>query len=218
LYFIFVIFNKNKIQMNIIAFQKAFQDRDVISVNDILKTFSDFDTRRLVEWQEKKYIQKLINKYYVWPQQPLTESRLFFTANRLCSNSYVSLWSAMRWYGFIPEGVYQVFSVTTKQTHHFDTILGRFNYQHVKPNFLFGYIPIRIEERDFLMAEPEKAILDTFYLSRDVNNEEDLVAMRLNYDLVAERCSIDRLKAYAKAISNRRVLKLTHILIKQLIQ
>jgi hypothetical protein len=35
--------------MNFISSQKAFQKRDVIPVNDILKRFPDFDTRRLAE-------------------------------------------------------------------------------------------------------------------------------------------------------------------------
>lgn len=204
--------------MNFISFQKAFQERDVIAVNDILKQFPDFDTRRLVEWQDKQYLQKLINKYYIWPQKPISESRLFFTANRLCSNSYVSLWSALRWYGFIPEGVYQVFSVSSKQTHHFETVLGRFNYHHLKANLLFGYGPQRLENRDFLMAEPEKALLDTFYLMPSLKDELDLEAMRLNPDTIAERCSVEKLTAYADAIGNKRVSKLTTLLLGQLPQ
>jgi predicted transcriptional regulator of viral defense system len=202
--------------MNFIAFQKAFQERDVIPVNDILKQFEGFDTRRLVEWQKKEYILKLINKYYTWPQKPVSESRLFFTANQLCHHSYVSLWSALRWYGFIPEGVYQLFSVSSKQTHHFDTVLGRFNYHHIKPEFLFGYVPQRVENREFLIAEPEKALLDTFYLSPDLKTALDLEAMRLNLDLIAESCSVEKLTAFAEAIHNKRVSKLTSLLIKQL--
>jgi Nucleotidyl transferase AbiEii toxin, Type IV TA system len=36
----------------------------------------------LVEWQNKQHLQKRINKYYTWSQKPISESRLFFTANR----------------------------------------------------------------------------------------------------------------------------------------
>ncbi len=202
--------------MNFISFQKVFQERDVIPVNDILKQFPDFDTRRLVEWQDKQYLQKLINKYYTWPQRPISESRLFFTANRLCSNSYISLWSALRWYGFIPEGVYQIFSVSSKQTHHFETVLGHFNYHHLKPDLLFGYEPQRLENRDFLMAEPEKALLDTFYLTPSLKDKLDLEAMRLNLNLITERCSVEKLNDYANALGNKRVSKLTSILLRQL--
>ncbi|MEZ0611381.1 hypothetical protein ACAW74_22915 [Fibrella sp. WM1] len=202
--------------MNFYAFQQAFQDRAVIPVNDVLKQFPDFDTRRLVEWQDKGYLQKIINKYYTWPNQPLTTAKLFFTANRLCANSYVSLWSALRWYGFIPEGVYQVFSVTTRPTHNFDSSLGYFQYQHVKPDLFFGYRPVASSDGDFLLAEPEKALLDTFYLTPAIRDQLDLDGLRLNHDLIAEACQSDRLLGYASQMGNQRVSKLTHLLAERL--
>lgn len=202
--------------MNFISFQQAFQDRDVIPVNDILKQFPDFDTRRLVEWQDKGYLRKIINKYYTWNDQPLTGHRLFFTANRLCANSYISLWSALRWYGFIPEGVYQVFSVTTKQTHHFDTALGFFHYQHIKPHLFFGYRPLRSEQYDILIAEPEKALLDSFYLTPSLRDRLDVEGLRLNMPIIAEACKANTLLQYAQAYRNKRVERLTTLLIGQL--
>ncbi len=202
--------------MNFYAFQQAFQERDVIPVNDVLKRFPDFDTRRLVEWQQKGYLKKIINKFYTWPDRPLSEERLFFTANRLCANSYVSLWSALRWYGFIPEGVYQIFSVTTKQTHRFDTPLGCFQYQHVKPDLFFGYRPLPAAGREPLLAEPEKALLDTFYLNPALRDALDLEGLRLNYGLIAEACDPDRLASYAKAYRNQRVEKLSSLLLPRL--
>lgn len=202
--------------MDFVTFQRAFKDRTVIPVNDVLKRFPNFDTRRLVEWQDKGYLQKIINKYYTWPDQELTSNKLFFTANRLCANSYVSVWSALRWYGFIPKGVYQVFSVTTRQTHHFDTSMGYFHYQHVKPHLFFGYRPLQSDNNDFLMAEPEKALLDMFYLSPSIRDRLDLDGLRLNSWLIAEACQTERLLQYAEAFGNRRVEKLTRLLIEEL--
>ena len=202
--------------MNFFAFQQAFQERDVIPVNDILKRFPDFDTRRLVEWQDKGYLEKIINKYYSWTNRPISENRLFFTANRLCHNSYISLWSALRWYGFIPEGVYQIFSVTSKQTHQFDTPLGYFHYQHVKPDLMFGYRPVGSGPRDFLLAEPEKALLDTFYLDPSLRDMLDLEGLRLNTAIIAETCNPETLTIYAQAFHNKRVEKLSSLLIEAL--
>jgi predicted transcriptional regulator of viral defense system len=178
-----------------------------------LKRFPDFDTRRLVEWQNKGCIQKIINKFYSWTDRPVSEGRSFFTANRLCHNSYVSLWSALSWYGFIPEGVFQVFSVTTKQTHNFETSLGSFNYQHVKPDLFFGYRPVQSGQREFLMAEPEKALLDTFYLNPNIRDRLDIEGLRLNIEIIAEDCDLDRLALYAQAYQNKRVEKLSSLII-----
>lgn len=202
--------------MNFFTFQQAFQERDVIPVNDILKRFPDFDTRRLVEWQEKGYLEKIINKYYSWTNRPVSENRLFFTANRLCQNSYISLWSALRWYAFIPEGVYQIFSVTSKQTHHFDTPLGYFHYQHVKPDLLFGYRPVQSGSREFLLAEPEKALLDTFYLDTSLRDKLALEGLRFNTAIIAETCNSETLARYTQAYRNKRVEKMFSLLIASL--
>ena len=202
--------------MNFLVFQQAFRERDVIGVQDIFKVFPQFDTRRLVEWQQKGYLQKLINKYYTWPDKPLSEGRLFFTANRLCSPSYVSGWSALRWHGFIPEGVYQVTSVTTKQTHYFDTDFGRFGYQHLKPALFFGYEPMQVATHHFVMASPEKALLDTFYLTPMLKDSLDMDGLRLNCEHIKTGCDLDKLNAYTEAVGNNRVSKLVKILNKRL--
>ena len=56
--------------MNYESFRQTFENRTLIPPNDILKRFPDFDTHRLTEWQEKGYIQKVINRFYTW-QSPL---------------------------------------------------------------------------------------------------------------------------------------------------
>jgi predicted transcriptional regulator of viral defense system len=202
--------------MNFWAFQQAFGDRDVVGIEDIFKVFPQFDRRRLVEWQQKGYLQKLINKYYTWPNKTLTEGRLFFTANRLCSPSYVSGWSALRWYGCIPEGVYLVTSVTTQQTHHFDTFMGRFRYQHLKPSLFFGYEPVQVGTHNFRMASAEKALLDTLYLTPSLKDKEDVEGLRLNWELMRTRYDLAKLNAYSEAMANKRVSQLIREINKQL--
>ena len=41
--------------MNYEVFRQTFEGRTLISTNDILKRFPEFDTHRLTEWQEKGY-------------------------------------------------------------------------------------------------------------------------------------------------------------------
>ena len=202
--------------MNFETFRQAFENRTIIPTNDIIKRFPDFDTHRLTQWQHKGYIQKIINRFYTWPNKPLDDYKLALIANRIYAPSYISLKSALRWYYFIPEGVFQQFSVTTRKTKDFDTLIGGFRYKNVNPTLFFGYYPVPPERGGFLLAEPEKALLDTFYLYPQIKDRLDIEGLRLNYDEIAALCSIQKLEHYAYIFDNRRVYSLISIIIQAL--
>lgn len=204
--------------MNFFAFQQVFKERDLIPLNDIITRFPNFDSQRLHDWQKKGYIRKIINRYYGWADKSYAQKEIFFIAGRIYAPSYISLKSALHWYGFIPEGVYDVFSVSTRKTIKFDTGIGHFSYKMLKPKLYFGYQPIINERTSFLIADPEKAILDTFYLYPFLEDEMDIDGLRLNYDEIAATCSIEKLQLYAKAMENKRVSSLTKILITKFIE
>jgi hypothetical protein len=90
----------------------------------------------------------------------------FFLANQLVFPSYVSLESALSYYHIIPEGVYQITSVTTGKPAQYVSSEGTYVFRHVKQSLFFGFEAVR-DERGFetLMARPEKALLDFFYLN-----------------------------------------------------
>lgn len=92
-------------------------------------------------------------------KQPLSKELI---ANHLYGLSYLSLESALSYYGLIPERVYSTRSVTLKRARQFSTAIGIFDYVSV-PNEYFS-IGIRQElinnQYAFLIASPEKAICD----------------------------------------------------------
>lgn len=91
-------------------------------------------------------------------------------ANHLCAPSYVSMSSALRYYGLIPEAVYTMQSMTLKHARSFDTPLGRFEYRYIsKEAFSVGLTSIRKEGFAFVMATPEKALCDLIANSAKVN-------------------------------------------------
>lgn len=202
--------------MNFITFQKTFRDSGVIELGEVLKVFPDFHSRRLVEWQEKHYLEKIINRFYRWTDQPVSEQVLFYTANRIYRNSYVSLWSALSHYGLIPEGVTQTYSVSTRKTKSFDTPLGTFVYQHVKPSLFFGYRLVRWNDKPLLVAEPEKALLDTLYLHPHWQDPADVDALRLNWSVLAEIAQPAVLNEYASFYDSQRVNTLAAYITEQL--
>ena len=91
--------------------------------------------------------------------QPLC---LELIANHLYGPSYVSRHTALRYYGLIPEHVYLIQSVTTKQSRRFTNPTGVYDFQHCSASYF--PLGIRIEQVSdkvsFLMATPEKALCD----------------------------------------------------------
>jgi len=58
----------------------------------------------------------------------------FVIANRLQRSSYVSVQSALAFYGLIPDVVNTVVSVTAGRPERLDTPLGVYEFRHVKPD------------------------------------------------------------------------------------
>lgn len=91
-------------------------------------------------------------------------------ANHIYAPSYVSMSSALRYYGLIPETVYTTQSMTIKHSRSFDTPLGRFDYTFMNRDaFHIGVTSINKQSYAFLMATPEKALCDLIANSPKVN-------------------------------------------------
>jgi len=90
-------------------------------------------------------------------------------ANHLYGPSYISLESALSFYGLIPEKVFAIRSVTTKRAKQFATALGNFEYLTIPQDYYS--IGIRQEivnnEYAYLIASPEKAICDMIWSVRN---------------------------------------------------
>lgn len=183
--------------MNYLEFQNSLKNFPVFSIRDIKKAFSNFDNRRLVEWQNKKYIQKLRREYYYFLDQKKDENFLFFAANKMYHPSYVSMESALAYYHFIPEGVFLTSSISSRNTANFNTNIGDFVYNNIKKSLFFGYKIIQINDHPIKMAEPEKALLDFLYLKK-LNALEDMKNLRLNNLEINQTIDFQKLNQYQK--------------------
>ncbi|MBQ9475309.1 MAG: hypothetical protein IJU69_03535 [Bacteroidales bacterium] len=82
-------------------------------------------------------------------------------ANHLYSPSYVSMHTALRLYGLIPEQVHLVQSMTLKHSREFENALGKFSYTGVgRDYFPIGLRQEETEGTTFIIASPEKALCD----------------------------------------------------------
>jgi predicted transcriptional regulator of viral defense system len=153
--------------MKIRDFVNLYGDADFIdsSTFQVVSQNPEVLRRQVTEWQRQGYLHRLKRGMYVLDARFRRNSvEAFFLANQMVSPSYVSLESALSFYDIIPEQAFAFTSVTTKRTRRFDNIIGTFVYRSVKTSLLFGYEPIRMGNREVLMASREKALLDYLYL------------------------------------------------------
>lgn len=100
--------------------------------------------------------------YIPGPRLNIAKPEAFLLANHLLGPSYVSLESALSYWGFIPEKVYETISVTTQKSAVYQTPAGRFSYTHIPlPYYSFGIQQVELTKKQrVLMATPEKALCD----------------------------------------------------------
>lgn len=193
--------------MNYIEFKEKLKNFTVFSLSDIKKLDSAFHRRRLNEWQNKGYIKKVIKGYYVFSDLELEEKTIFEIANRIYAPSYISLEMALSYYNLIPEAVYGVTSISTRKTYTFETPLAKFIYRTIKPQLFFGYELIEYKGKSFKIANPEKTILDYFYLHPELKNNGDFAEIRMNKDIFLKLIDEKRLKIFLKKFPQKKLTK-----------
>ena len=122
--------------------------------------------RQLSRWVKAGRLYRLRRGLYVLaPPFQKVKPHPFVVANRMVRGSYVSLQSALAYYGLIPEVVPVVTNVTTARPGQWGTPLGTYEFRHIKTELFFGYRRVEVSpgQRAFV-ATPEKALLDLTYL------------------------------------------------------
>jgi predicted transcriptional regulator of viral defense system len=77
--------------------------------------------------------------------------------------AYVSLQSALYHHGMISQIPASIYAVSLARTRRYVTPLGMVSIHHLAPEFFFGFETLG--DKGIRMAQPEKALLDVFYLA-----------------------------------------------------
>ena len=147
-----------------------------------------------------EYIKKGL--YVSGPTLKANRPEPFLLANHILGPSYVSLESALSYYGFIPERVYEITSITTKAARKFETPMGVFNYIRLPlPYYSFGIQQTKFTDKQYaMMASPEKALCDKIVTTSglQLRNQKNVMSYLVE-DLRMGRDNLKELKT--KAIS-----------------
>lgn len=137
--------------------------------------------RQLSRWKQTGKIVQLRRGVYTLaaPYQQVPPHP-FLIANTLMPGSYVSLQSALAYYGLIPEYVSQTLSVTSLRPSQWQNPLGDFRFQHVAAHLFFGYQKVSLTAgQEAFVAFPEKALLDLVHLTPNGDDPLFLAGLRL---------------------------------------
>lgn len=108
--------------------------------------------------------------YVVSPKISRVELSSFLIANHIYGPSYVSMQTALRYYGLIPEAVYAIQSMTTGRGGEYTNMTGRYEYTHLS----WAYYKVGVMIKDegavsFMIATPEKALCDLMVYTPKLN-------------------------------------------------
>lgn len=160
---------------------------------------------QLTLWVKKGYLLRLKSGLFVIAEYA-SKLKCEEVAYLIYQPSYISLESALSHYGFIPETVYTHTSVTAKINRTFENHFGRFIYRHINKNLFWGYASVHTEYGLYLMAEPEKALLDYLYLNLPkIRSQADLDHMRMNQDQIEQQLEIPKYKKYLSAFGIKKL-------------
>ena len=171
--------------MKYAEFKNAVLDKPLILSRDILrfKTGRQNILNQLRRWRKRGLLVRIKRGVYILNKNDRRiNPSLKFLANQIYSPSYVSMEYALNFYGLIPESVHTVTSVSTRKTARFKNASGDFVYQHIQPSAYRGYKSLKDEAGlGFLIAEPEKAVVDFLYLNKSGIKAEDKSVFRESF-------------------------------------
>ena len=114
--------------------------------------------------------------------------------------AYVSFFSALHLHGLIEQIPRVVYAATTAHSHVETTPLGRYSFHQIEPRFFVGFDWYR-DNRSFLIASAEKALVDGLYIStRKGRRFGSLPELELERNF-----SIRRARALVGQISDSRI-------------
>lgn len=126
--------------------------KDILGIGKEGTTFNIL--KRLVK---NEVLLKIEKDKYILKNAKISD---FTLANFVYQPSYLSFESALNFYGILSQFPYEITSATSKKTKRKEIDGKVFSYSHIKKELFWGYE----KKEDFLIAFPEKALLDQLYL------------------------------------------------------
>lgn len=198
--------------MNYFTFREKYSSYPVIDSRSVALTSGESGPRvrnQLFRWASRGLLLRLKRGVYALnAQDRRCELNELYVANQLYSPSYISLESALSYYGIIPERVAVVTSVSLKKTQRFKTDIGIFLYRSIMRDAFKGFRAEKTSKEggDVLIAEPEKAIVDfCYYHQKEFKIDPQRVAVESYRFQAFNDLSADSMRMFAAMFGSREM-------------
>jgi hypothetical protein len=171
--------------------------------------------------QTGKIIRLKRGMYVVSPNISKQLLSVELVANHIYGPSYVSMESALRYYGLIPEKVHTIRSMTANRSRIFENPVGNFKYITVSDSYYsIGINQQSVENKyTFLIATPEKALCDMITATPQlrIQSKKALISY-LEEDLRFEMSGLDHMNIaiIRKCINTGKKKEVLKLLLKLL--
>ena len=137
----------------------------------------------------------------------------FLIASRIVWPSYISLWSALRYYNLTEQIPHDIWVVTSRKTRRKMIKYSNANiiFIYTKPKYFFGFKKIISNNFEIFIAEPEKVLIDSMLFRKISFSEIASVIKNNRKDL-----NIKKLVGFAVKIENKALIKRLGYLLEKL--
>jgi predicted transcriptional regulator of viral defense system len=158
---------------------------------------------QLDRWEKAGKVVKVTKSVYsLAPPYIKIRPTPFAISSILRPSSYISLQSALGFYGMIPEYVPSTVAITTGRPWQIQSPLGRFVFRHIKAPLFWGYKQLEVDDQICFIATPEKALLDLLYITPGSADPSFITSLRLqNYEQLNRTVLAD----YAEKMRSKKV-------------
>ncbi len=180
--------------------KKLFTTTDIEQLLEInVKRTLEDRIRRLIEENILTQLEK--GKYLL----SNSDASDFEIAQFLYNPSYISFETALNYHGILGQFPFEITSVTTKSTEKKEVLEKFFSYSKLNTKLFAGYY----KENGALIAYPEKALFDQFYMiSKGLKTEQYLDEM--DYSIIEKK----KLEKYPELLSDSLSGKVSELIDK----
>ena len=201
--------------MNFWQLRNQFYGLACFNVNQVYAWKPDFEKNNLTRWTKQNLLVKLRNSWYSFPEYLEMPNFQYFVSNKMYSPSYISLHSALAFYGIIPEAIVHTTAVSSLKKANFENRFGSFSYQQILSDLMFGYEQKSfLNKNSLLFATPEKAILDLLYLFPFYNNEQEITELRFDEEFMQPDLNVERLNKFTERFQSKALRNRVNLLLK----
>lgn len=168
---------------------------NIFTFSDLVKYFSGETDgplkTQLHRFIKKKLVFQIKRGIYCFDPKKIDQFEL---ASYLYQPSYISLESALHYYGMIPDIPQTVTSISPVTTKKIRTQFGSYFYSKIKQDLFFGYESVisSSSSNHYQIAKKEKALLDFIYIRKI----KSLAEMRLDLGKIDKKILTRYIKNY----------------------